>query len=92
VARPHPLDPAQVRLEVLDRGPGLPAGVADADGNLLAGAMSDVGGLGLEIARSLAAANGGSIGITPRQGGGMVARVDFHAAPLPDALSTGANL
>ena len=78
------LDPAQVRLEVLDRGPGLPAGVADAEGNLLAGATSDVGGLGLEIARSLSAANGGSIGITPRPGGGTAARIDFPAAPLPD--------
>ena len=86
LARPHPHDPAQVRLEVLDRGPGLPAGVADADGNLLAGATSDVAqrGLGLEIARSLAAANGGSIGITPRAGGGTVARVDVPAALLPE--------
>jgi two-component system sensor histidine kinase KdpD len=84
-ARVHPLDPAQVRLEVLDRGPGVPSGVADADGNLLAGATSDVAqrGLGLEIARSLAAANGGSVGITPRQGGGTIARVDLPAAPLP---------
>lgn len=85
VARTRPLDPAQVRIEVLDRGPGLPAGVADADGNLLAGATTDVAqrGLGLEIARSLAAANGGSLGITPRQGGGTIARLDVPAAPLP---------
>lgn len=84
-ARIHPIDPSQVRLEVLDRGPGVPAGVADTEGNLLAGATSDIAqrGLGLEIARSLAAANGGSIGINPRQGGGTVARVDLPAAPLP---------
>jgi len=74
-ARQHPLDAAQVRIEVLDRGPGLPAGVADSD---LAQR-----GLGLEIARSLATANGGSIAITPRQGGGTVARLDVPAAPLP---------
>jgi len=91
VARKHPLDAAQVRLEVLDRGPGLPAGVADAEGNLLPGGTSDIGGLGLEIARSLAAANGGSIGVTPRQGGGTVARVDFPAAPLPDTASVEAR-
>lgn len=85
LARVHPLDPGQVRIEVLDRGPGMPPGVADADGNLLAGATSDVAqrGLGLEIARSLAAANGGGIGITPRPGGGTVARLDVPAAPLP---------
>lgn len=28
-ARIHPLDSAQVRIEVLDRGPGVPAGIAD---------------------------------------------------------------
>jgi K+-sensing histidine kinase KdpD len=85
LARPHPLDPTQVRIEVLDRGPGLPAGVADADGNIVAGAARDVEqlGLGLEIVRSLAAANGGSFGITPRQGGGAIARLDLPAAPIP---------
>ena len=83
-ARAHPHEPLQVRLEVLDRGPGMPEGVADADGNVLAGATTDVAqrGLGLEIARSLAAANGGSIGITAREGGGTVVRVDLPAAPL----------
>jgi K+-sensing histidine kinase KdpD len=85
VARVHPLDRAQVRIEVRDRGPGLPPGVTDAEGNILPGATSDVAqrGLGLEIARSLAAANGGRIGITPRDGGGSVARFDVVAAPLP---------
>jgi K+-sensing histidine kinase KdpD len=84
-ARTHPSDPGQVRIEVLDRGPGMPPGVADAEGHLLPGATSDVAqrGLGLEIARSLAAANGGSIGLTARQGGGTIARLDVAAAPLP---------
>ena len=88
LARVHPLDPGQVRIEVLDRGPGLPEGVADADGNLLA-RVTDVAqrGLGLEIARNLARANGGSIGITPREGGGTVARLDVPAAPLPQVES-----
>lgn len=75
VARAHPLDQAQVRIEVLDRGPGMPPEVADTD--------VAQRGLGLEIARSLAAANGGSIGITPREGGGTVARLDVPAAALP---------
>jgi two-component system sensor histidine kinase KdpD len=84
VARRHPLDGDKVSLEVLDRGPGLPAGLADAEGNV-APEMSDVAqrGLGLEIARSLAAANGGSIGLAPRKGGGTVARIDLPAALLP---------
>jgi len=85
MARTHPLDPRQVRLEVLDRGPGVPAGIADANGNLLAGATSDDAqrGLGLEIARSLAAVNGGSVGLMPRAGGGTIARLDLPAASLP---------
>jgi len=88
-ARTHPLDAQQVRIEILDRGPGVPAGIADADGNLVAGATSDVAqrGLGLEIARSLAAANGGSIGIMPRPGGGAIARLDLPSAPLPPEVT-----
>jgi two-component system sensor histidine kinase KdpD len=84
IARRHPMDPDRVRIEVLDRGPGLPPGVTDADGNI-ATETSDVAqrGLGLEIARSLAAANNGSIGLAPRPGGGTMARVDLPAALLP---------
>jgi signal transduction histidine kinase len=37
-------------------------------------------GLGLEIARSFAAANGGSIGHIPREGGGTIALIDLPAA------------
>lgn len=62
----------QVRIEVLDRGPGLPPGVTDSD-------MAQRG-LGLEIARSLAAANGGTFVIGQRPGGGAVARVDLPVA------------
>ncbi|MFZ2491951.1 MAG: DUF4118 domain-containing protein [Thermoanaerobaculia bacterium] len=90
IARPHPAGAGQVRIEVLDRGPGLPPGVADAEGHLLAGATSDIAqrGLGLEIARSLAVANGGSLGIVPREGGGTVARLDVPAAALPLEVTT----
>jgi two-component system sensor histidine kinase KdpD len=72
VARKHPVDKQTVRIEILDRGPGL----HDA---------TDIAqrGLGLEIARSLAAANGGSVGLAARLGGGTAARVDLPAAPLP---------
>jgi Osmosensitive K+ channel histidine kinase len=85
VARKHPLDAGKLRIEILDRGPGMPPGVVDADGNV-ATETTDVAqrGLGLEIARSLAAANGGSIGLAPRPGGGTIARIDLPAALLPD--------
>lgn len=84
VARRHPLDRQKIRIEVLDRGPGMPPGAVDGDGNIAA-PTTDVAqrGLGLEIARTLAAANGGSIGLAPRPGGGTIARIDFPAALLP---------
>jgi two-component system sensor histidine kinase KdpD len=78
VARRHPLADGQVRIEVLDRGPGVGAGESPD-----AVSSSDLPGrgLGLEIARSLAAASGGSVGLSNRAGGGAVARLDLPAAP-----------
>lgn len=84
VAAPHPSDPSRVRLEVLDRGRGLPGSSLASDGEALGPAASagDVPGkgLGLEIARSFAAAHGGSIEHLPREGGGVCARIDLPAA------------
>ena len=62
-------DVPRVLLEVRDRGPGIAQD-------------SDVArrGLGLEIARGLAAASGGSFSLENREGGGAVARVDLPAA------------
>lgn len=81
-ALPHLSAPNVVRLEVLDRGPGLPARVVDAAGQLTAAADGGRRGLGLEIARNLAAAIGGTIEFTSREGGGTIARLDVPAAPL----------
>ncbi len=58
-----------VRIEVRDRGPGLPAGESLSEG------------LGLQIARSLAEADGGTIELLNRSGGGTIARLDLPAAP-----------
>jgi signal transduction histidine kinase len=56
-------------------------------------ADSDVArrGLGLEIARGLAAASGGSFAIENREGGGATARVELPAAPLGPAPDEEAN-
>jgi two-component system sensor histidine kinase KdpD len=85
VARRHPLDAGKLRIEVLDRGPGVQPGVIDPSGKIAETTDVAQRGLGLEIARSLAAANGGSIGLAPRAGGGTVARIDFPAALLAAA-------
>ena len=66
----HPIESDRVRLEVLDRGPGLPATSTTADAQARRG-------LGLLIAKSLAEASGGSVFLAPRAGGGTVARVDL---------------
>lgn len=90
-AGPHPSEPARVRVEVLDRGRGIadpgprlhglgataePPGAADVPRK----------GLGLEIARSFAAAQDSSVVLLPREGGGVRARIDMPAA-LPVGLS-----
>lgn len=73
----------EVRIEVLDIGPGLPTPLRDGevDGR---SALADGGeprhGLGLEIARSLSVASGGVLGLSNRSTGpGAVARVDLPA-------------
>jgi len=85
LARRHPVDEDRVRIEILDRGAGVGKSARgdppfqppqDGDGDLPSR------GLGLEIARSLASASGGSVGLADRPGGGAVARVDLPAATL----------
>ncbi|HEX7151227.1 MAG TPA: DUF4118 domain-containing protein [Thermoanaerobaculia bacterium] len=68
-----------VRLEVLDRGHGLPSD-------------SDVShrGLGIEIARGLTVASGGTFVLENREGGGAVARIDLPAA-RGEAAASGAE-
>jgi signal transduction histidine kinase len=45
-------------------------------------------GLGLEIARSFAAAHGGSVSLAPRKGGGVCVQIDLPAARLVGSHGT----
>lgn len=82
----------RVRVEVLDRGPGLPEGIrrmfqSPRDLRRTDGGSGDSvsGGLGLRIAQSFAEANGGSLVLLDRPGGGTIARLDLPAASeLPE--------
>jgi two-component system, OmpR family, sensor histidine kinase KdpD len=80
VARAHGRDRAGI--EILDRGPG-PGETSGGDGD------APHRGLGLEIARSLAAVNGGTIALGWREGGGTIATVDLPAALLPPDTQDG---
>ncbi|MGA7616128.1 MAG: DUF4118 domain-containing protein [Thermoanaerobaculia bacterium] len=83
-ARRSELDSGKIRIEILDRGPGLPPEMLDGEGSV-SHQRTDVAqrGLGLEIARNLAIANGGSISLAPRPAGGTIARIDLAAAEVP---------
>lgn len=74
---------AAVRLAVLDRGPGLPRGSPEPIRPEPIGPAEGRGevrrGMGLEIARGLAAASGGVLALEPRPGGGTVAAVTLPA-------------
>jgi two-component system sensor histidine kinase KdpD len=81
-----PQAPMVVRIEVRDRGSGLPPSVRRMLGlarelRPTAGSGDSAsGGLGLQIARSLAEANGGSLTLLDRPGGGTIARLTLPAA------------
>jgi two-component system sensor histidine kinase TctE len=49
-------------------------------------ADSAAGGLGLRIAQSFAQANGGTLALIDRPGGGTIARLDLPAAPEPEGV------
>jgi two-component system, OmpR family, sensor histidine kinase KdpD len=93
-AGPDPQAPERVRLEVRDRGPGLPPGVRrlleiprDLRRAAAGSGDSTSGGLGLQIARGLAEANGGALELLDRPGGGTLARLVLPAAPEPEEVT-----
>ena len=77
----------RVLIEVMDRGPGLPRDVrarfaAPRSKRHTGDLELAAGGLGLEIADSLARAQGGELMLLERDGGGTVARLHLPAAPM----------
>jgi two-component system osmolarity sensor histidine kinase EnvZ len=74
----------RVVIEVMDRGPGVPAGEAERlkrPFTRLDEARSGPGGagLGLAIVDRIARAHGGKLELAPREGGGLAARLSLSA-------------
>ncbi len=84
-----------LRIEVADRGPGIP----DAEktkvltrfgrGSSAAGVAGS--GLGLAIVHSVAEAHGAALSLLDRPGSGLVARIDFPGALAGTAAATGSD-
>ncbi len=73
-----------ILLEVADRGPGIPSTVLARHGGGAHPGSGEVaaGGLGLEIASSLAQAHGGRLFLRPRPGGGAIVGVSLPAITM----------
>jgi len=61
---------AEARLEVLDRGPGVPADLASRVFEPYVSTKNRGSGLGLSLVRDVAAQHGGRVEIGNREGGG----------------------
>lgn len=73
--------PKTVKIEVKDRGIGLPKGAKDKIYNPFYTTKNTGSGIGLSISRQFINARNGSIMLYPREGGGTVAEVILPIAP-----------
>jgi two-component system sensor histidine kinase KdpD len=86
-ARPSTELEGRVWMEVQDRGPGLSPEQARSV-RIVGPSDAAQRGLGIEIARTLAVLNGGSVEWFPRPGGGTIARLDLPAASVTAEASS----
>ncbi len=79
-------DGQELRLEVADRGPGVPAALRDRVFERFTregGETSGGSGLGLSIVRAVAVSHGGTVAIRDAEGGGAEFVVTLPASPHP---------
>jgi signal transduction histidine kinase len=86
------LDGRLTRIEVRDRGPGIPASQRRRMTRPFVSTKPDRGGLGLYVARSAVELSGGRLEIAAREGGGTVVTMVLPREPpavLPLPQRTG---
>jgi signal transduction histidine kinase len=77
-----------VRISVLDRGPGLPPGLGQTVLEPRVTTLDGHDGLGLPVAKTILEEHGGSLRLLPREGGGTVAVLDLPMAAASAGAST----
>ena len=78
-------DPGHALVQVLDRGPGLPPGIAERLFEPFFTTRSDGLGLGLNICRSIIESMGGQLQARNREGGGAVFEIRLPLANAPES-------
>ncbi|KZT11700.1 PAS domain-containing sensor histidine kinase [Acidovorax sp. GW101-3H11] len=81
-------DHGHALVQVLDRGPGLPPGIAERLFEPFFTTRSDGLGLGLNICRSIIESMGGQLQARNREGGGAVFEIRLPCAVAPEAATT----
>ncbi|NOY24519.1 MAG: HAMP domain-containing histidine kinase [Oligoflexia bacterium] len=78
---------AGVVIDVIDRGPGVPADLQDRIFEAGVSSRPEGSGLGLTIARGIARQHGGKLDLLPASGGGTVARLWLPLEPPAPAAA-----
>ncbi|SMB26442.1 ATP-binding region, ATPase-like:Histidine kinase A, N-terminal [Sterolibacterium denitrificans] len=81
-------DSLRLRIDILDRGPGMDSALLAQAGREFFSTRSEGTGIGLFLAHAALDRHGGSIRMTPRADGGTLTRVEL---PLQAMLAQGGN-
>ncbi|MBV8208969.1 MAG: HAMP domain-containing histidine kinase [Burkholderiaceae bacterium] len=82
-------DAQQVRVEIVDRGSGIPPEISERLGRDVVSTRDDGTGMGVVLALSAIEQSGGSLSITDRSGGGTLAKVVLPLASIGVAATDG---
>jgi two-component system sensor histidine kinase RegB len=82
-------DAEQVRVQVLDRGRGIPPEISERLGRDLVSTRDDGAGMGVVLALSAVEQSGGTLSITDRADGGTLARVLLPLASIGAETTDG---